>query len=76
MVDKTRLNQIIESLKARKHWYQKAIDMANGDIPWDNHFDWPYWEETENVCQDPTVIYKWRGAISELKNTIDMLETI
>lgn len=61
---------LLNCLKKRKDWYIRAIDMANGVIEWDNHFNWPDTGVKQNIC----LVYKWQGAAHELQNTIDMIE--
>lgn len=53
------------SLYARKDWYQKALDMKKGKIPWENGYNWPDGD-----------VQTWEGAVRELKNTLDMLNCI
>ncbi len=65
-----RLCEICGCIESRIKWYEKAIAMASGKIMWDNHFDWPM---DGSASQDASRIQKWRGAIYELKNTLNML---
>lgn len=55
-------SEIIQTLTARMNWYKKSIHIKNGDIPYENNFDFPAGE-----------LERWEGAYVELKNTISML---
>lgn len=55
--------ELLNCLKNRLKWYQKATDIETLKIPYENHFDFPKGE-----------IEFWEGAIHELQNTIDMIE--
>lgn len=61
------IDDLCTCLALRCAWYEKAIAMACGKHPWEVGFDWP------DDPQDPTNIQKWRGAVHELVNTLDML---
>jgi hypothetical protein len=65
------MNEIINCLKSRKNWYEKAINMACGKTEWENSFNFPKINyDHHNVGAIP----EWRGAVHELQNTIDMME--
>jgi hypothetical protein len=54
-------------------WYQKAVDMSCGIIAWENGFNWPTYPGNHPGAAEN--IWYWRGAIAELKNTINMMES-
>jgi len=56
-------NDLLVCLENRKTWYRKSIDMKNGDITWENGFNFPEGN-----------IDHWTGAEHELENTIHMME--
>lgn len=62
MKDKENLTKC---LSARLKWYDKAIAMKEGKIPYENGFDLPDGD-----------IGVWQGASRELKNTLDMLSAM
>lgn len=55
---------LLNCLIKRKEWYEKAIAMKIGQIPYENRFDFPY-----------GTIERWEGARHELCNTISMIKT-
>lgn len=63
--------QAIESMESRALWYRKAIKIGCGEIPWENHFDFP--SSINNDPHSADAIWEWRGAYRELCNSIDML---
>lgn len=67
----SRITNVVGSMECRLKWYQKAIDMACGVIPWENGFNWP--SSTNPITTDPTAIQEWRGAARELCNSLAML---
>lgn len=58
-------------LACRLKSYEKAIAMVTKEIPWENGYNWP--DYPGRGVLDPENIYYWRGAVRELKNTLDML---
>lgn len=64
--------EIVQCLKLRLAWYQKAVDMSCGVIAWENGFNWPTYPGNHSGAAEN--IWYWRGAIAELKNTINMME--
>ena len=64
-------SSVISCLKSRIAWYEKAIALSIGEIPWENHFDFP----TSTLDRSNAAsVWEWRGAVREMKNTLDMLE--
>ena len=62
---------VISCLKARIVWYEKAISLTTGDIPWENCFDFP---PSTLDRSNAVSVWEWRGAVREMKNTLNMLE--
>ena len=64
------LDCIMPCINGRIAWYEKAIALSTREIPWENGFTFP----TPTVGRgDASNVSEWRGAIRELKNTLDML---
>lgn len=73
------MNPILNSLKSRLAWYEKALAMITGVSPWENGFNWPDAPgislpigSARNLWYDQYIMYL-SGCIHELHNTIDML---
>lgn len=64
---------ILQSFKSRSAWYDKAIKMAQREIPWESGFNWPLYGK-ENSPLSPLNIPYWKGAKEELDNAIYVLE--
>jgi len=65
------LPSVISCLKSRIAWYEKAVALSTGEMPWENGFNFPSSTlERSNAAS----VWEWRGAIREMKNTLDMLE--
>lgn len=73
------MNPILNSLKSRLAWYEKALAMATGFSPRENGFNWP---QAPGIVSPPReddfdwlsqYIMYLSGCINELHNTIDML---
>lgn len=64
---------LAECIRARINWYERAIAMQTGEIEWDNHFGRP---PSRVEPGNNTSLCEWRGALHELKNTLDMLEAV
>ena len=54
---------VVNCLKARIKWYERAIEIKKGKVRVPDGFDMPEGN-----------IDNWTGAVKELKNTCDMLE--
>lgn len=73
------MNPILDSLKSRLAWYEKALAISCGTIPRENGFSWP--QAPGIACPPPPQMSNWNdmyimylsGCIHELHNTIDML---
>ncbi len=59
-------------LTARLNGYKKALAMVNGEIPWENGFNWPDYPGAAPGAAEN--LWYWRGCIRELSNTLDMLK--
>lgn len=70
MVDYFALRDCLEK---RRKWYQKAVEMATGQIPFENGFDFP--PGVSQFIQDQGNIILWMGAAHELQNTIEMIQS-
>jgi hypothetical protein len=72
------MNPILSSLKSRLAWYEKALAMFCGSIPYENGFDWP---QAPGIACPPSPSRDWHdmyimylsGCIHELHNTIGMM---
>ena len=72
------MNPILNSLKSRLAWYEKALAMFTLSIPWENSFSWPHapgiaCPPTKKGLDDQYIMYL-SGCIHELHNAIDMIE--
>lgn len=67
------MNIILNCLKARSAWYEKAIRMAKREIPAENGFDWPLYPGERSPFFPLNIPY-WEGAKQEIDNTINMME--
>lgn len=67
------MNNILNCLKIRSAWYEKAIRMAKREIPVENGFDWPLYPGERSPFSPLNIPY-WEGAQKEIDNTIGMLE--
>ena len=65
--------ELLQCLKLRLDWYMKAFEMCRGTIPLENGFNWPPYFGDDPRSMDNLVYF--RGAIAELKNTINMMES-
>lgn len=76
------MNPILDSLKSRLAWYEKALAMITGDSPWENGFDWPIVHGIPLPIGSARELYLDQyimclsGCIHELRNTIDMLNAM
>ena len=73
------MKPILNSLKSRLAWYEKALAMITGGSPWENGFDWPIIPgiplpigSARELNLDQYIMFL-AGCIRELHNTIDML---
>lgn len=69
------MKNVLQSLKARSAWYEKAIRMATREIEWENGFDWPLPAGVMSPFSPDNIPY-WTGAKKEIDNTIDMIEHV
>ncbi len=65
------LLMLANCLLRRKQGYEKAIAMSNGEIPWENGYNWPSYPGPAPGA--PENVTYWRGCVAELSNTLDML---
>lgn len=69
------MKNVLQTLKRRSAWYDKAIKMGKREIPIENGFDWPaVYGGTPPTF--PVNITHWEGAKKELDNTIAMMEHV
>ena len=71
------MNPIMNSLKSRLAWYEKALAMYTLAIPWERGFKWPHapgiaCPPADQRWEDQYIMYL-SGCIHELHNTIDMM---
>lgn len=69
------MKNVLQSLKCRSAWYDKAIKMARREIPWENGFNWPTTYGYTAPTQTVNIPY-WEGAKKEIDNTIAMMEHV
>lgn len=72
------MNPILNSLKSRLAWYEKALAMYTEDKPHENGFNWPVAPgilpfSGGQAWKDQYIMWL-AGCIHELHNTIDMIE--
>lgn len=70
------MKDVLQSLKCRSAWYEKAIRMAKREIPWENGFDWPRITVLCVPIYSNNNIRVWESAKKEIDNTIDMMEHV
>lgn len=67
------MKNVLQSLKCRSAWYEKAIRMAKREIPWENGFNWPFSSGAISPFDHRNIPY-WEGAKKELENSVAMIE--
>lgn len=65
--------QLTNCLRLRLEQYETAIKMADGEVPYDQHFNWP--GPRNRYPESPLNVAYWRGAAAELRNTLDMMNS-